>query len=338
MNIVVAGAQVPFVRGGAEMLQQNLVEALQAAGHRAELVRVPVAWEKGRLFDAPLAWRMLPMDCDLLIATNFPSYFARHPRKVVWLLHQHRGAYDAADAAWSDFGHDEVSLDYQRQLTEWDNRALGEAERVYTISEVVADRLARYNGLPSTALYHPPPLHDRLRPGPFGDYVFCPSRLESNKRPMPTVEALAHTPATVRAILAGEGSLRSAMEATADRLGIRARLELPGFVTDEELVELYAGALAVVYAPSDEDYGYVTLQAFFAGKPVITAADSGGTLEWVEHEVTGLVTDGTAAGVGEAISRLAADPELARRLGEAGRARVQELAWRPVVDELLGLV
>ena len=56
---------------------------------------------------------------------------------------------------------------------------------------------------------------------------------------------------------------------------------------DERLIELYANALAVVYAPIDEDYGYVTLQAFLAGKPVITSSDSGGVLEWVEDGVTG---------------------------------------------------
>ena len=46
--------------------------------------------------------------------------------------------------------------------------------------------------------------------------------------------------------------------------------------------------------------GFVTLQAFLAGVPVVTAVDSGGVLEWVEHEVTGLVTDGTPAGIGAA--------------------------------------
>src|SRR3954452_20403839 len=147
MDIVVCGAQVPFTRGGAELHMENLVLALREAGHRAELVRLPVAWEKGRLFDAPLAWRMLPIDADLVIATNFPSYYVRHPNKVVWLFHQHRGAYDAADAGWCDIGTDPSSLETQRQLVEWDNRVLDEALHVFTTSGVVADRLARYNGL-----------------------------------------------------------------------------------------------------------------------------------------------------------------------------------------------
>lgn len=326
---------MPFTRGGAELLQENLVEAIQQAGHRAELVRLPVAWEKDRIFDSALAWRSIPVDADLVIATNFPSYFVQHPRKVVWLLHQHRGAYDAADAGWSDFGTDDHSLEVQRLLTEWDSIALAEAQRVHTLSTVVTDRLARFNGIASSPLYHPPPLHDRLRTGPQGDYVFCPSRLETNKRPGLLVEAMAQVHPSVRAVLAGRGSLDGPLRGRLADLGLTDRVDLPGFVTDEALIDLFAGSLAVVYAPFDEDYGYVTLQAFLAGKPVITAADSGGVLEWVEDGVTGLVTDGSPEQLGAAINRLAADPDLARAMGEAGRLRAAALSWGPVVAELL---
>ena len=335
MDVLVCGAQVPFVRGGAEQLQDNLVEALRLAGHRAELVRVPVAWEKGRLFDSPLAWRMIPADADLVIATNFPSYFVQHPRKVVWLLHQHRGAYDGADSSWSDIGMDETSLEVQRLLTEWDTASLGEAERIYTLSSVVTERLSLNNGLVSSPLYHPAPLSDRIVPGQFGDYVFCPSRLEVNKRPGLLLEALAHAPEGVTGVLAGRGSLEPELRARATSLGLDSRVELAGFVSDERLIDLYADCLAVLYAPHDEDYGYVTLQAFLAGKPVITSHDSGGVLEWVEHEKTGLVTDGSPEQLGAAVARLASDRALAAELGAAGRALASSLAWAPVIEELV---
>ena len=335
MDVLVCTAQVPFSQGGAELHMDNLVQAIKEAGHRAELVRLPVAWEKDRLFDSALAWRTVPVDADLVIATNFPSYFVQHPRKVVWLLHQHRGAYDAVDASWSDLGTDDQSLEVQRLLTEWDSIALGEAQRIHTLSTVVTNRLARFNGLPSTPLYHPPPLQDRLVSGPQGNYVFCPSRLEANKRPGLLIEAMAQVRTPVRAVLAGRGSLEAGLRARLATLGLTDRVDLPGFVSDETLIELFAGSLAVVYAPFDEDYGYVTLQAFLAGKPVITAADSGGVLEWVEDGVTGLITDGSPEQMGAAINRLAADPDFARALGEAGRLRAAELSWAPVVAELL---
>ena len=336
MDICVCGAQVPFTRGGAELLMENLVAAFEGAGHRAELVRLPVAWEPERLFDAAAAWRLLPLDADVVVAINFPSYFVNHPRKVVWLAHQHRGAYDGFGAPWSGMGYDDRSLEIQRQLVDWDTRALEEATARFTISGVVADRLQRFNGLAATPLYHPPPLDDRLLPGPYGDYVFCASRLADNKRPQLLVEALATSTSGTRVVLAGTGPLRGSLLADARRLGVDDRLDMPGFVDDDALVRQFASALAVVYAPYDEDYGYVTLQAFRAAKPVITAKDSGGVLEWVEDGVNGIVTDGTGAGIGEAIDRLAGDPALARRMGEAGRARLGDLSWGPVVDTLLG--
>ena len=335
MDVLVCGAQVPFARGGAELLMDGLVTAVRAAGHRAELVQIPVAWERPRLFDAALAWRLVPMDADAVIATNFPSYFVRHPRKVVWLLHQHRGAYDAADAAWSDFGADRDSLETQRLLSDWDARALEEAVGRYTISKIVADRLRRYNGVEATTLYHPPPLADRLHAGPFGDYLFCATRLEHNKRPGLMLEGLAASRSGVRLVVAGRGSLEAALHQQARDLGVADRVEFLGFVEDEALVDWYAGAGGVVYTPHDEDYGYVTLQAFAAGKPVITVKDSGGVLEWVDDGVTGAVTDGSPEALGEAIDALVGDEGRAVQMGEAGRARIQQLSWSNVVETLL---
>jgi len=336
VRVLVCGAQVPFTRGGAELHMENLLTALRGAGHEAELVRLPVAWDAERVLESALAWRSVPLDGDVVVTTNFPSYFARHPRKVVWLFHQHRAAYDAADAPWSGMGDDDASLELQRLLADWDTRVLEEATALFTTSATVADRLVRYNGLEATPLAHPPPLADRLVGGTSGDYVFCPTRLAANKRPELLAGAMAHCGTGVRAVIAGTGPLRPDLERLAREAGLGGRLELAGFVGDDELVALYAGSLAVVYAPFDEDYGYVTLQAFLASKPVVTCTDSGGVLEWVRHGENGLVVEPTAEAVGAAVERLAADPGLARRLGSAGRRSVEDLRWEPVVQRLLG--
>lgn len=148
-------------------------------------MQLPAAWDRDRLLGAATAWRMVPLDADVVIPVNFPAYYARHPRKVLWLAHQHRAAYDGLDQPWSDLGLDDASLEAHRQLVDWDTRVLGECLSRFTISQVVADRMAAYNGLTATALYQPPPLADRLRPrtGGRGDHILCPTRLEANKRP-----------------------------------------------------------------------------------------------------------------------------------------------------------
>ncbi|MCU1344726.1 MAG: glycosyltransferase [Acidimicrobiia bacterium] len=333
MDIAVCGAQARFVRGGAELLADNLVAAFQRAGHRAENVRLPVAWDRKRLFDAAAAWRLVPMDYDLAVAINFPAYFVRHQRKVVWLFHQHRAAYDAVEESWSDYQSDESSLLDHRLLAQWDNEALEEATHLYTGSQRVADRLQRYNGLTGVPLLHPSPLAGRMRPVAGGEYVFCATRLEGNKRPELLVEAAARTRSKVPVVIAGHGSQLPELRGLAERLN--APVRFAGHVSEQELIALYEGALAVVYAPFDEDYGYGVLEGFEAGKPVITCDDSGGTLEFVVHEGNGLVALAKPEAVAQAIDRLVEAPEWAQSLGAAGAARVAELSWDPVVEALL---
>ena len=91
-----------------------------------------------------------------------------------------------------------------------------------------------------------------------------------------------------------------------------------------------------MYVPFDEDYGYMTLEAFLSAKPVVTATDSGGTLEFVRDGENGFVCAPDPAAVGQAISRLAADPGLARRLGQNGLARAAQVTWDGVVEQLIG--
>jgi glycosyltransferase involved in cell wall biosynthesis len=117
-------------------------------------------------------------------------------------------------------------------------------------------------------------------------------------------------------------------------LGLGDRVQFAGFVPDEDLLSLYAGAFAVLYAPVDEDYGYVTVEAFLSGKPVVTCKDSGGTLEFVENGVTGFVVDPEPQPLAQAIGRLYSDRKLARELGAAGRPRVAGIGWNGVVDAL----
>ncbi len=312
--------------GGAEQLMENLVAALRAAGHRADLIRLPNAWDRERVFDAAMAWRMLPVDADMVIATNFPSYFVRHPRKVVWLFHQHRAVYDLAGSALSDFDLDDGGLEEQRLLAEWDTRALEEASVRFTLSGVVSDRLLRYNGLTSTPLPHPPPLFDRLHPAPSEGALFTALRLEHNKRPELLIDAMAETKSDLPLHIAGTGSLHDELQQRILRHGLTGRVQLLGWTGDDELIRRYASARAVLYTPYDEDYGYVTLQAFAAAKPVVTTTDAGGVLEWVTDGVNGLVAEPTPKSVAAAIDRIAADDVLTQRLGRAGRERVGSLA------------
>lgn len=340
-TVLVCEAQVPFVRGGAELHVRGLVTELTRRGYRAEKVSVPFKWyPKDELLAQAAAWRLVDLSesngvrIDLVIATKFPTYFVRHPRKVTWLFHQYRAIYDLFDTPYSEFAHTESDVRLRDRLIALDNEVLAESTRLFTNARNTAARLARYNGLAAEALYHPPPLAGQLTAGPLGDYVLSVGRLESNKRVDLIVHALAHTDRRVRLIVAGDGPLREQLVDTAARAGLADRVTWVGRVTDQQLVALYAGALAVVFPPFDEDYGYVTLEAFLARKAVVTTTDAGGPLEFVEDGVTGFVTDPTPEALGAAIGRLAADPRTAQSLGDAGYERARAITWDGVVEQL----
>jgi glycosyltransferase involved in cell wall biosynthesis len=341
-TILVCEAQVPFVRGGAEYHVRELIAQLQQHGLDAELVSVPFKWyPKGEILAHAAAWRLLDLSesngrpVDLLIATKFPTYFARHPNKVAWIIHQHRAAYELAGTPFSDFTHSDEDVALRARIMALDTEMLGECRRLFANAANTAARAARFNGLQVDALYHPPRLAGRLRRGESGSYILSVGRLEAVKRVDLAIGAMAHAPAGVSLRIAGTGTMRETFEALASTLGVADRVEFLGEVTDAEIVELYAGALGVIFPPYDEDYGYVTLEAFLSGKPVITTTDAGGPNEFVIDGVNGFSVAPEPAAIGEAVSVLAADRSRARALGDAGYERARLVTWSGVIEKLV---
>lgn len=346
LRIVICAAQVPFVRGGAEVLYTSLRDELVRRGHRVEIVALPFNWSSRlQILRSALAWRLLDLTSsvdepiDLVIATRFPSYAVRHPRKVVWLVHQFRQVYELAGTRFSDFGVQPGDDDVAEMIRSLDARTLGEATARFAISRNTAERLRAHNDLDAEPLYPPPLLGERYRSEAYGDYVFTVGRLDPMKRFDLLVRALPHCRRPVRAIVAGEGPEALRLRALADELGVGGRVDLPGRVDDARLLDLYAGALGVYYAPFDEDYGYVTVEAFRSERPLITCDDSGGVLEFVREGENGFVCEsGSAREIAHRLDALYDDRGLAARLGRAGRERVAGIGWDAVVERLLAVV
>src|SRR5690349_16123815 len=89
-------------------------------------------------------------------------------------------------------------------------------------------------------------------------------------------------------------------------------------VSDEQLVELFASALAVPFVPVQEDYGLVMVEAFHSRKPVVTCLDSGEPAHFVKHGVNGLVVEPTADALVDALQFLIDRPERAAEMGDNG--------------------
>jgi glycosyltransferase involved in cell wall biosynthesis len=344
-RIVICATQVPFAQGGAEMLVESLRDELRARGFEVDVAALPFHWPtRAELLKGSLAWRLINLTeaegrrIDLVIATRFPSYLVKHPNKVVWLIHQLRQAYDLLGTRYSDFSEREPrDAKALAMIRAMDRRTLSEARAVYTISGNVAERLRRFNQVEAEVLYPPPKLDPLLHPGGFGDAIFTLGRLDPLKRFDLLVRAMKHTETPVRCLIGGTGPEREALADLIARLGLQEKVELLGRIDDRDVVEQYANCLGVYYAPYDEDYGYVTVEAFKAAKPVITTADTGGVLEFVEDGVNGFICPADSPReIGARIDALYRDRERARTMGVAGQSKVREVTWDQVIERLTG--
>jgi glycosyltransferase involved in cell wall biosynthesis len=254
-RVIVCEVQVPFVHGGAEYLVRTLHQQLRTHGYQAELVSVPFKWTpKKEILAHAAAWRLIDLSesngasIDLVIGTKFPSYFVRHPNKVVWLLHQYRAAYELCGTSYSDFTHDDEDVGLRQSLIDLDTKMLGECRRLFSIAQNTSNRLEKYNGLTAKLLYPPPPFADRLEPGPYGDYVLFVGRLESIKRPDLAVRAMLHVDRPVRLVIVGDGTYRKQTEELAASLGVSDRIDFAGAVGEEGLIICQRRACGRVHA------------------------------------------------------------------------------------------
>jgi glycosyltransferase involved in cell wall biosynthesis len=253
-------------------------------------------------------------------------------------VHQHRAAYELCGTPFSDFTHTERDVALRKRLIELDTQMLGECAALFSIARTVSMRLDTYNGLTAEPLYHPPRLAGELKPGRYGDYMLTVTRLEKVKRVDLAIDAFRHVDDGLRLLVAGDGSVRHELQARVEQHGLTDRVHLLGRVSDRQLIDLYAGARGLLFTPYQEDYGYVTLEAFLARKPLVTTRDAGGPLEFVADNVNGIVTEPEAESIAAAVNRLAADPALAARLGDAGYDRARTITWDGVVERLVGSV
>ena len=104
MRVAVLHPQTAFVRGGAETHAEGLVRALRAAGHDADLVQIAGKWyPASQLAHQMAVWRSFDitesngLKVDAVVGLKFPAYLVEHERKIVWLMHQHRTAYELWD-------------------------------------------------------------------------------------------------------------------------------------------------------------------------------------------------------------------------------------------------
>lgn len=346
MKIAIVNNMVPFLYGGAEFLADSLSKNLKEFGHQADVITYPFSWSpKEAIIDSMLAVRLSKLDnCDLVIALKFPAYYIEHPNKKLWLLHQFRQAYDMHGTEYGIFDDtDKADFAIRKSIIEMDNQCLSALEgRIFTNSQVVSDRLMKFNRITSEVLY--PPLMDETLytiGDEYGDYIFYPSRVNHSKRQHLAIEAMKYTKTDVKLVLAGKGDTLQDEQYIFNKIeeyGVNHKVTyLNRFISEQEKVELFEKSLAGIYIPYDEDsYGYVTLEGFHAGKAMISCKDAGGTDVVVKNDITGYMTEPTPQALAEAMDKMYTNKKNAKIMGLNGLPLLKELGitWDNVIRRL----
>lgn len=341
-RIAVVTSSPPMAEGGHMVIARELTQALRDCGHEAHVVITPQN-RFGRQASAYLATWLTDVSSsegraiDQVITLRYPSYAVRHPRHTCWLNHTMREYYDL----WPSFS---ASLSPQGRVKEGVRRRLIHAADRYLLtknvsrllvqSRTIQQRLAMWPELRPAVLYPPAPRRQYRCDGYDGPFLFV-SRLTRLKRADLAVRAVAAAGRGASLVVVGDGEERANLERLAADLGVDGRVTFAGRAHDEEMPGYLARCRAVVFPPEQEDYGFVTVEAFASRKAVVTCGDSGGPAELVQDGVNGLVCDPSPESIGSALTKLLDDTSLAERLGAAAFAAGSALTWPETVKNLI---
>jgi glycosyltransferase involved in cell wall biosynthesis len=342
-RLAIVTSSPPSVEGGHLVVARSLEAAAREAGHDAHVLITPEC-QFGRQASSYIeTWRTdvnaaTGHRIDQVISLRFPSYAVRHPAHVCWLNHTMREYYDQwprFSAGLSSRGRakERVKRLVIRTVDRW--LLTHNVTRVIAQSRTVQRRLADDFGIGSAVVLPPPPQRAYRSEG-YGDFVFAVSRLTPLKRLDLFIRALAQPAAGgVKAVIAGDGDQRRALEELVKALGLMGRVTFLGRVTEETLLDHLAKCRAVCFPPVAEDYGFVTVEAFASRKSVLTCFDSGGAAEMVQDGKTGLVCSPTPEALAAAIARVMANAAFAEQMGTAAADWVATLTWPETVKRLV---
>ncbi len=229
--------------------------------------------------------------------------YSHTPMRYAWLIDTERGRLTGARGA------------ALRAASGWlqrtDRRAARRPDRMVANSSAVADRIRRFYDREADVVHPPVELTDLDASGAERDRFLWVGRLVPYKRPLEVAEAFRGLPQKLTMV--GIGPQEEELRAT-----LPDNVELRGWISREELVELYAGAAGFLHV-GEEDFGITMVEALGAGAPVI-ALNAGGARDIVRDGLDGvLVGEPSVAALRAAVQRVAAaewDREALRRRAE----------------------
>lgn len=341
MRIALVNTFTPYIRGGAEIVVDDLEYQLRLYGHEVINFRIPFPSSyENQLITTIESTRMLCFDeFDKVIAFKFPAYCIKHNTKVIWLFHQFRQIYDLWENEFSGMlGLTGKALFEIIRIV--DNENIPISHHVYTIGKEVSNRLMKYNSIESEVL--PPPLrnHNLYYSEKYSDYFYYPSRITSIKRQHLAIEAMKYVKSGARLLLTGncEDKYLGVLKKLIHENNLEKKVDLRNeWISEEKKRKLFANSLGVIFLPFKEDYGLVTLEAAYSVKPLITCVDSGEPVEYVTNEETGYIVPPDPIEIASIMDKLYYSRILAEQLGQAFYADIlrHDINWDSTIGKLL---
>jgi len=174
--------------------------------------------------------------------------------------------------------------------------------------------------------------------GPLDPTVLFVGRMTYQKAPDLLVEAIPYVlryyPAA-KFLFVGDGDMKMHLERRAHQIGVAHAARFMGYRCGTELCNLYKACDCVCIPSRNEPFGIVILEAWGAGKPVITTIN-GGPSEFIWHDVTGLKIYDNPDSIAWGIGTLFGDFEHARWMGNNGRIAAEKgFSWDSIADKVV---
>ncbi|MBI2068860.1 MAG: glycosyltransferase [Candidatus Yanofskybacteria bacterium] len=271
--------------------------------HTSFLQKMPLAKKYHRAFPLlmPLAMEQFDFsgyDSVVSVSASFAKGILTKPgtKHICYCLTPPRFLWDDSQKFVEEFGYSRLVKKFLppfiTYLRMWDQEASRRVDDFWAISDFIKDRIDKYYRRPSTVIY-PPVNINKFKIGNWkleiGNYYLMVGRLVSYKRFDLAVRVFSRLGLPLKIVGIGPEFKKLRSLASGGSRSKASGIEFLGQVSDDRLVDLYAGSRALIF-PQEEDFGIVPLESMASGKPVI-AYRAGGALETVEEGKTGIFFD-----------------------------------------------
>jgi glycosyltransferase involved in cell wall biosynthesis len=223
-----------------------------------------------------------------------------------------------------------------RSLVHWLDEFAFSAQKIKSFSAISNTVKQRTGYFPKDTqplvLHHPSSLQPAADTGQARYGFFTTSRHEESKRIDLLIAAFKRTKGLWTLRIAGQGPITAKLKQQAQP---DTRIKFIGRVTDSQLALEYRTAKWVLFAPEEEDYGLVTIEALQAATPVIATTDSGGVTELIRHGENGLIVEPTITALTEAMQACIVGRFNSHEFGQQGQNDVSNISWDHLTNQLL---